>query len=207
MLCTACNTEVASGSAFCPKCGAKVGAAPMAGAVLPGAGAVTPADKMRAAQATGAVSTDAEKELWHGGYSAKAMYGSWLLAAVATVVAAIVSVFVPTPITWLVAAAVVGALWLYLLGAYLIERWSVDYSLTTQRLVHKKGILRQATNRIEVIDIDDVTFEQGIVERMFGVGTVKVLSSDKSHPELFLRGIDGVQRVADLIDNARREER
>jgi hypothetical protein len=33
------------------------------------------------------------------------------------------------------------------------------------------------------------------------------LSSDTSDPKLFLKGIDDVKRVADLIDDARRSER
>jgi hypothetical protein len=90
---------------------------------------------------------------------------------------------------------------------YVKERLSADYTLTSQRLLHRRGILSQATDRIEVIDIDDVRYTQGIVERMFGVGTIRLLSSDTSDPTLILRGIDDVQRVANLIDNARREER
>ena len=62
-------------------------------------------------------------------------------------------------------------------------------------------------NRIEVIDIDDVTVEQGLIERMFGVGTIRLLSSDTSDPKLFLRGIDDVKRVAAMIDDVRRDER
>jgi len=45
------------------------------------------------------------------------------------------------------------------------------------------------------------------MERMFGVGTIKLLSSDTSDPSLVLRGIDNVQQVASMIDNARRDER
>jgi hypothetical protein len=63
------------------------------------------------------------------------------------------------------------------------------------------------TDRIEVIDIDDVTYEQGLVQRMLGVGTIRIASSDRTHPELVLSGIDGVQQVADTIDDIRRKER
>jgi membrane protein YdbS with pleckstrin-like domain len=135
------------------------------------------------------------------------MYGNWLLAIVATVIAGVVSVFVPNPITWLAAGAIIAVLWLVLIAQYLIERWSVAYTLTTQRFVHQRGILKRVINRIEVIDIDDVTVEQGFIERMFGVGTIKLLSSDTSDPTLLLRGIDNVKRVAALIDDARRDER
>jgi membrane protein YdbS with pleckstrin-like domain len=153
------------------------------------------------------VGTEGERELWHGSYSAKAMYGNWLLAIIATLIAVVVSVLFPLPVTWLAAGAIVAVLWLVLVVQYLIERWSVSYSLTTQRFVHQRGLLKRVINRIEVIDIDDVTVEQGFIERMFNVGTIKLLSSDTSDPTLLLRGIDDVKRVAALIDDARRDER
>jgi uncharacterized membrane protein YdbT with pleckstrin-like domain len=83
----------------------------------------------------------------------------------------------------------------------------VRYLLTNQRFMHESGVLRRITNRIEVLDMDDITFEQGLVERMLGVGSIRVHSSDVSHPELFLHGIDNVAEVANLIDNTRRTER
>ena len=67
--------------------------------------------------------------------------------------------------------------------------------------------MRQVTDRIEAIDMDDVAYEQGILQRLVGVGTIKVISSDRSHPELFLKGIDNVSHVARLIDDARHKER
>jgi uncharacterized membrane protein YdbT with pleckstrin-like domain len=162
---------------------------------------------MRAAQAATAGDKAAEQQLWRGGFSPKAMYGSWIFAAVVTVAAGIASALVPMPTTWLVAGAIVAVLWIVLLGKYLYARFSDDYTLTSQRLMNRHGIFRQKTDRIEIIDVDDVSFEQGLVQRMFGVGSIKVMSSDTTDPEFWMRGIDNVRVVADLIDNARREER
>jgi uncharacterized membrane protein YdbT with pleckstrin-like domain len=198
MLCPNCSTDVAAGAAFCPKCGTRMGTAPTTMAA-------TPADKVRAAQTASAANTEAEQELWNGRYSPKAMYGSWMVAIAVTIAAIVAAVLFPA--AWIAAGIGVPVVWLGLLLT-LAYRWlNAKYTLTTQRLLHKSGILLQRSNRIEAIDIDDVTYVQGIIERMFGVGTIKVLSSDKSHPEFFLGGIDDVQRVANLIDNARREER
>jgi membrane protein YdbS with pleckstrin-like domain len=203
MLCPSCNTPLAPDASFCSKCGAKLAGA---AAARP---AGTPADALRAAKASvgNSVGTEGERELWHGSFSPKAMYGSWLLAGVATLIAAVVSVLFPLPVTWLAAGAIVAVLWLVLIVQYLIERWSVSYALTTQRFVHQRGLLKRVINRIEVIDVDDVTVEQGFIERMFNVGTIKLLSSDTSDPTLLLRGIDDVKRIATLIDDARRDER
>ena len=87
------------------------------------------------------------------------------------------------------------------------RKLNVDYQLTTQRFVHQTGILRRVTNRIEAIDIDDVSYEQGIFERVVNVGAICIISSDRSHPELILRGIDQVGDVAKLIDITRHKER
>jgi uncharacterized membrane protein YdbT with pleckstrin-like domain len=89
----------------------------------------------------------------------------------------------------------------------LYRKWSVAYRLTNQRFVHRRGLLAIRTDRIETIDIDDVAFTQGIIERMMGVGTIRLTSTDRSDPELILRGIEKVQEVASLMDGARRKER
>ena len=65
----------------------------------------------------------------------------------------------------------------------------------------------RTSDRVEVIDIDDVTVHQGFIERMLGVGTIRIASSDRTDPELVLPGVDQVRAVADVIDNTRRAER
>src|SRR5687767_3067268 len=100
-ICPTCSTEAAEGTAFCAKCGSK----------LAGDSPVTPAEKMRGAQAATAADKTNEQPLWRGGFSPKAMYGSWILAGVVTIAAAIASAVVPFPPTWLIAVAVVAVLW------------------------------------------------------------------------------------------------
>ena len=95
--------------------------------------------------------------------------------------------------------------WLALLFAY--RRITCNYQLTSQRFLHESGLLKRVTDRIEVIDIDDVSVEQRLIERVVGVGTIKLISSDRSHPVLMLRGIENVKTVAATIDDLRRNER
>ena len=197
MLCPACSTNAPADSVYCPKCGHRMSE--------PAAASTTPTERLRGAKPP--ADNEPERPLWQGSFSPKAMYGHWLLAGVLTIVAIALCVIVPNPITWLVAGIAVPVVWLCM-GAYLLyKRLSVEYSLSTQRFVMQSGILRRVTNRIEVIDIDDVTVEQGFIERMFGVGTIKILSSDVSDPKVQLPGIDDVKRIATMIDDVRREER
>jgi uncharacterized membrane protein YdbT with pleckstrin-like domain len=152
---------------------------------------------------------DPEHDLWVGGFSPKAMIGYWLLAGVATIVA-VVAGFLSgpaAPLVWIIGLAIAFSLWVAFALYLLYQRMGVEYQLTTQRLFHRKGILARVTNRVEVIDIDDVQFSQSFVERFLGVGTIRILSTDVSDPKLVMVGIDDVKNVADTIDKVRREER
>jgi uncharacterized membrane protein YdbT with pleckstrin-like domain len=167
-------------------------------------------DRFReAARAKQEQDEEQEEDLWQGSYSSKAMIGKWVLAAFVTLVLLIgVLVFgfanVFLWLAWLCVTVLMwGGLWLYLLYRQL----TCKYQLTTQRFLHEAGLLKRVTDRIEVIDIDDVSFEQRVVERMLGVGSIKITSSDRSHPELWLHGIEKVKEVAGLIDDIRRKER
>ncbi len=152
-----------------------------------------------------------ERSLWKGGYSPKAMYGSWIITAVISVALLIVGfLFVSgdqAGMIWSILGAVIVALWVFVIGLYLYRRIGMSYELTTQRFIHQEGILKRTTDRIEVIDIDDVSFSQGIIQRMLGVGQIRITGSDRTHPELVLQGIDKVNEIATLIDDVRREER
>ncbi len=167
---------------------------------------MTPAERMRQKAAAVGPASD-EQELWRGGFSPKAMVGYWIFAAMVTVAAIVAGVFIPEPVTWTVGLGIAAALWISLILYFFYQRLSIDYRLTTQRLIFRRGILRQVTDRTEMIDIDDVQVTQGIVERMLGVGTIRLLSSDTSDPTLVMHGIDDALNVSHLIDDARRDER
>jgi uncharacterized membrane protein YdbT with pleckstrin-like domain len=149
--------------------------------------------------------------LWNGSYSPKAMYGSWILAGVGSIAAVVlILIFFRDSVNgwgWLVVLGLIALLWAVLLLKLLYERLSVHYRLTSQRLIHEKGLLSRVTDRIEVIDIDDISFRQTIIDRIFGVGTIEIVSTDRTHPKIVLPGIDDVKDVYAQMDDARRKER
>ena len=203
MHCHQCGAEAPTESLFCPQCGGQLGDGDDEAA---GDGPATAAERLRPGRQNSGGKPPAEDELWSGSYSPKAMIGSFAAAGVATVVGLAFAVAAGPPglLVGVIAAAV---LWGALLLLLAYRRLTVRYRLTTFRFFHELGLLSRVGNRIEVIDIDDVTVQQGMVERMFGVGTIILQSSDRSHPELRLPGIDDAKRVADLIDGTRRAER
>jgi uncharacterized membrane protein YdbT with pleckstrin-like domain len=167
-------------------------------------------DRFRdAARARQGEDEEPETDVWRGGFSSRAMFGNWILAGVVTVVllVTVIALGTKTWYLWLGWAIVSALLWggFGCLLAY--RKLTCKYHLTTQRFIHESGLLKRVTDRIEVIDIDDVSFEQQVIERVVGVGTIKILSSDRSHPVLVMRGIEKVKEVASLIDDLRRKER
>ena len=153
---------------------------------------------------------DPEEDAWGGGYSGKAMIGSWLGAGFISLLVILLMVQfeqLREGNRGKYILLCLAAVWIGLGFMVWYRKMNVRYHLTTQRFIHRSGILTRVSDRIEVIDIDDVTYYQGIVERMVGVGSIKVNSSDRTHPELWLRGIENVEEVADLLDDLRRKER
>ena len=213
MNCPMCGVEVVEHAAFCHQCGARLegadddGATETARADLADAEETSVAGRFRQTAASRESRSDVEQQLWTGTYCPQTMVGSYALAAAVAIASIVIGVMVAhTAVTWIL---VIGNV-MFLAGVYLrymYQRINVRYLLTTQRFVHEVGVLRRVTDRIEVIDFDDITVEQGPVERLLGIGKIRITSSDRTHPEIRLPGIDNVRHVAALMDDARRDER
>lgn len=176
----------------------------MSGAVV---NATTPPVERPPAAPLPTASLEAEREIWSGSFSPKGMYGSWAIAAVVTLIGVIAAVLIPMPAVFIAVCIAAPIIWVVLIFQFLKLRWGVAYKLTSQRFMYEQGILRRVHNRILLIDIEDVTFVQGLMDRMFNVGTITLLSTDVTEGKLVMPGIDNVERVANAIDDARREER
>lgn len=214
MNCPSCAGQNDAAAAFCQHCGTRLvdddaqAEAAIADADIPVPPSPTDAHEkfQQAARSRQGDDTHEESDVWHGTYSPKAMIGWWISAGVITLVALVIGiVYLSGHFGWLFLTILLG--WAILVGRYLYRRFGVHYYLTTQRFIHEAGILWRRTDRIELIDIDDVTFKQGPVQRMFDVGTIHISSSDRTHPEMDLPGIEAVRHVADQIDDLRRKER
>lgn len=203
MKCPQCGVDVVAGAAFCHQCGAATGAAAAELAAPKGA------DKKHSAGGfIGAPSDEPEVVLWEGTYSKMAMVGAWVVAGGVSLAALVAGLAGrATGDRWLWILAAVALLWAGLVARLFFMKLSTRYFLTGQRLIHERGLLWRTIDRIETIDVDDVSCQQGPVERMLGTGTIRLKSSDNSTPEFALAGIDDVRRVASLIDEARRKER
>ncbi len=196
MHCHGCGRRIVD-EAYCPECGERVLDEPRASRAV----------RQERSGLRGA-SQDEEVTLWAGSFSWKGLFRELAAAVAATVGLIYGKLNILEPTVQQFAVPAIGVIWLAL-GLWLVyQKLSVSYRLTDQRLIHERGILYRRFNRIEVIDIDDVGFEQGLIERVIDVGRIRVDSSDVSHRRgLLLNGINRPRYVYELIDEARREER
>jgi membrane protein YdbS with pleckstrin-like domain len=198
MQCERCGAEVVEQSVYCHKCGHRVG--------QPAAGPSAGPSAFKPAPAAPTPPLEPDRIVWEGTFSPKALYGTFVACALISLAILAGGLIFFAPL-WPISVALALLIWVWPLAVLIYRRLAVHYRLATQRFIHQRGILKRVTDRIEVIDMDDITFEQGIVQRMLGVGTLRITSSDRTHPKLILPGIDDVARVAGLIDDARRAER
>lgn len=184
MFCNKCGTPLSEGSAFCNKCGASQKSPP-----------ATPAAPVP-------VSTGAEETLWKGHPSFKSTGHWWILwfAGLLGLIALHFSMGWKDQnwLVWVYAAAlVIPALWIA--GGYLVDWLTTRYRVTSHRLFEEKGLLSRTIHELELIRVDDVFVSQNLIQRIFNVGNVTVISTDATNPRMVLEGIDDPVTVKELI--------
>lgn len=73
------------------------------------------------------------------------------------------------------------------------------YSLSEDRLFLKRGVINVKQDEIVLYRVRDLRVSVSLWQRLFGVGTVTVISTDKSIPELMLKNIRQPNEVKELI--------
>jgi uncharacterized membrane protein YdbT with pleckstrin-like domain len=101
---------------------------------------------------------------------------------------------------WLAFAAVV-----LIFGAWpALAWWNRTYTLTTERLATRTGILRRSGRDIPLTRINDVAFDQGLLDRMAGCGTLRV-SAASEEGTVVLKDIPHVHQVSLRMNQLVRE--
>ncbi len=73
------------------------------------------------------------------------------------------------------------------------------YALSEDRLFLKRGFLNVSQDEVVLYRVRDLRVRISLWQRIFGVGTVTVVSTDKSIPELVLKNIRQPNEVKELI--------
>ena len=73
------------------------------------------------------------------------------------------------------------------------------YAISDDRLFHSVGFLNIKDEEVLLYRIRDINTSRTLWQRIFGVGSVTVLSSDKSMPTLVLKNVKNPLRVKELL--------
>ena len=73
------------------------------------------------------------------------------------------------------------------------------YRLSEDRLFCETGFLNVKSDEVLLYRVRDLRLTMSLGQRIFGVGTVCVVSSDKSMPHLDLKNVKGPRTVKELI--------
>ena len=73
------------------------------------------------------------------------------------------------------------------------------YALSDDRLFLSVGFFSVKDDDILLYRIRDISVKRTLWQRLFGVGTITIQSSDKTHPSLELKSIKDPMRVKELL--------
>lgn len=81
--------------------------------------------------------------------------------------------------------------------------WSfTKYSLTPSRLFIQTGFLTSREDEIRLYRIKDISYSQSLTERIAGTGTLHIVSSDASTPQVLLHHIKNAKKVKAVLSQA-----
>lgn len=160
------------------------------------------------------VHATAEEDVWTGRTSWKHYAGRLIAWLAANVVVAILLSWLASGVDWL---AFKGVFWtvvilvvvsgILVLGRVFVRILGNKYRLTSQRLFIERGIFSQTVDQTELIRVDDVRIYKSMLDRVFGLGTVAILSTDATDREVRIEGIGESERVAESIRSRMRAMR
>ncbi|MBZ0171430.1 MAG: PH domain-containing protein [Phycisphaerales bacterium] len=132
-----------------------------------------------------------EEEIWSGCPS-QWVNAHWFLLCV-----------VVLPVLFIAAAWYFNEWWLFLISAVPLAFYAyrylkiatTRYTLTTERLRWQWGILSRQTEEVELYRVRDTGFVQPLIQRVVGLGTIEVTSTDERTPQIVLPAIKNAAQV------------
>jgi uncharacterized membrane protein YdbT with pleckstrin-like domain len=142
-------------------------------------------------------SSNQENAVWSGTPSQKSNLGLFALCAVVAIVLLASATKLDGPMRTLVLAMLLLpagiALWRWLVTA------SLQYTLTDQRMILRRGVFSRSTDYVELYRVKDSHFTQTFVERLLGLGTIRLRTTQDSLPVVDLMGMNAPEPLWNQI--------
>jgi uncharacterized membrane protein YdbT with pleckstrin-like domain len=150
-----------------------------------------------------------ETVIFEGHPSWRSILGFYLKGLLAVVLAGALAALVTRIASDEVAAGWVATAAVVLLAAVLVggslKRLATTYTITTRRLVIRRGILSRAEQHSRIDRIQNVTTQQSVLERLLRVGTVEFDTAAGEDDELRFTGVGQPHAVVEAVRQAQRQ--
>jgi uncharacterized membrane protein YdbT with pleckstrin-like domain len=177
MRCPQCGFEAVSGAAFCSRCGTRM---------------FFPRPESRHEFALNRIMTSWWTYL--GSFVAATVLLAMAIAAIASRQAGPEGR--PIAIALFVLAVLIAL-------AAIVSRRSTSWSITSERLIERRGFLSQMRREVELVDIRSVEVTRTFSQRLFGIGTVVVASAASADYLIRMQNISNPDAIAETIRKAR----
>jgi membrane protein YdbS with pleckstrin-like domain len=95
------------------------------------------------------------------------------------------------------------ALAVVLLGLVHLARRYTNWSLTSDRLIERRGMLASRRREMELADVRSIEVNRSLLQRIMGLGNVGVASAASADFMIRLLDIPDPERVAEILRQAR----
>lgn len=132
----------------------------------------------------------AEEELWSGHPSQVlnlSIYIFWVIVLILTGV--VLFIFGDSPFWELIIFGSVALIALVQIAIAYVHLRTQEYVISTQRVRVISGIFSKDIQEIELFRVKDTMARQSFFQRLFGLGTITIISGDANHPHMVLSGI------------------
>jgi uncharacterized membrane protein YdbT with pleckstrin-like domain len=141
-----------------------------------------------------------EQVIYEGRPSWRSILGFYIVGLILVAVAAAIAFLVSGGG---LAAAVGAGVFVLLLVVGWLKRISTRYSITDRRLRIQRGIVARKVEEARLERVQNVSVNQGILERILQVGTVDFdTASNRADDTFQFRGIAQPERITALVDQA-----
>ena len=146
-----------------------------------------------------------ERELYEGRPSWRALISFYALGiGLAALVVVVLGLLVGSWGAAVAVAAVIAGLTLVI--GYL-RRVSTKYLITTQRLRISRGIVSKKVQETRLERVQNVNYQQGVLDRLLGVGTVDFDTAGSDDSEFRFAWVNEPEQVVRAVDQAVEEAR
>jgi len=140
-----------------------------------------------------------ENELWRGNPSFLYYLGKFIFGGIVLLVS-----FCFLPVFG--ARALLGSIFgLIPILFAILDRNTKTFTLTTKRVATRAGIISRHTHEVSIKDVRNLNVKQGIIERLFSLGTIEIGSAGTAGIEIKFAGIKNPTTIRDKIRNQKDE--